>query len=383
MVSAEAILADGHLIAYLVDGAFVSPFVSRRNMLNRQIGQFAILCLVTTAAACPTGAAAQTPRKIAVGVYFNEGNRYCPEAEQAFTDLRQQTGRLAKVYMNFQSWAEPWNQFSTRLGDNSLKHGGGFMVVWMPAAGEDRPCHSNPDWSCKAIAAGRHDSYITRYAADVKRWGKPVMLRLAHEMNGSWYSYGTAMDAPGRRHNGNTPEDYVAMWRHVWHIFRQAGATNAYWVWSPNILFVNANNSEAQQRADYAALYPGDRYVDWIGLDGYCDGVKGRWKGFAELFDSSYRTITAVSGKPLMIAEFGCSEAGAPKGTSKADWIARTYLVEIPKLYPRIKLVNWFDRDKTKQGETDWRFNSSPAALRAYAAAVNSPLYQGEIELRH
>ena len=58
-------------------------------------------------------------------------------------------------------------------------------------------------------------------------------------------------------------------------------------------------------------------------------------------------------------------------------------MIEIPQRYPRIKVVNWFDRDKTKQGETDWRFNSSPQALSAYRAAVNSPLYQGEVELRH
>jgi hypothetical protein len=356
-----------------------------RSMMNEQttIRGAIILCVMMATAAWSTAMPAEPLQKIAVGVYFNEGNRCCPDSEQAFVDLQQQTGRLAKVYLNFQSWTEQWNQFSTRLADNSLKHGGIFMVVWMPAAGEDRPGHSDPRWSCKAIAGGRHDAYLKKYAADVKQWGKPVMIRLAHEMNGRWYPYGTAMDAPGVRHNGNTPADYVAMWRHVWDVFHEAEATNVYWVWSPNILFVNAENTVAQQQADYVALYPGDRYVDWIGLDGYCDGVKGRWKSFAELFDASYRAITALCSKPLMIAEFACSEAGAPPGTSKADWITRTYMVEIPERYPRIKLVNWFDRDKTKQGETDWRFNSSPKALSAYSAAVNSPLYQGEVKLRH
>ena len=107
--------------------------------------------------ACLAIAGAQTPRRIAVGVYFNEGARYCPDAEQSFTALREQTGRLAKLYMNFQSWTEEWNQFSTRLGDNSLKHGGVFMVVWLPGRGEDLPGHSDPHWSCKALAvlAGR------------------------------------------------------------------------------------------------------------------------------------------------------------------------------------------------------------------------------------
>ena len=175
----------------------------------------------------------------------------------------------------------------------------------------------------------------------------------------------------GRRHNGNTPADYVAMWKHVWGLFKEAGATNAYWVWSPNLLYVNADNTAEQAAADYAALYPGDGYVDWIGLDGYNDGVKSKWKSFPELFDASYQAITKLTAKPLMIAEFGCSEKGAPAGTSKAAWITQTYLHDIPGRYPRVRLVNWFDRDKSKQGETDWRFNSSPDALAAYRAAVN------------
>ncbi len=262
-------------------------------------------------------ASAETPRRIAVGVYFNEETRYCPSDEQAFAELQAQTGRLAKVYLNFQSWTEEWNQFSTRLGDNSLKHGGVFMVVWMPARGEDGPGRSDPGWSCKAVAAGQHDAYIKRYAADVKAWGKPLMIRLAHEMNGSWYPYGTAFDSPGVRHNKNAPADYVAMWRHIWAIFHDAGAENVTWVWSPNIFYINANNSLAQQQADYRALYPGDGYVDWIGLDGYCDGVKGKWKTFPELFDASYRAITAIAARPLMIAEFACSEAGRRRGPAR------------------------------------------------------------------
>ena len=328
----------------------------------------------------------QTDHTIAVGVYYNENKIYCPADELAFTHLQEHTGREAKLYMNFQSWTEEWNMFSTRLADNSLKHGGVFMVVWMPVGTKGEGA-ADPDWTCAGVASGKHDAYIRKYAADVAKWGaagnKPVMIRLAHEMNGGWYSYGVAFKSPGKRHNGNTPADYVAMWRHVWTIFHDAGATNVYWVWSPNILYINADNTREQAEADYAALYPGDAYVDWIGLDGYNDGVKSKWRSFPELFDASYQIITKISPKPLMIAEFGCSEKGALPGTSKAAWITQTYTVDIPQKYPRIRLLNWFSRDKTKSGETDWRFNSSPAALEAYKAAVTSPLYQGELKLEH
>ena len=109
-------------------------------------------------------------RRIAVGVYFNEGKHYCPDDEQSFADLQQQTGRLAKLYMNFQTWTEEWNRFSTRLADNALAHGGVFMVVWMPSGAKPEGA-DDPDWTCAAVAAGRHDDYIRRYAADVAAWG--------------------------------------------------------------------------------------------------------------------------------------------------------------------------------------------------------------------
>ena len=317
------------------------------------------------------------PSAVAVGVYFNEGKVYAPADEQAFTDLKEQTGRLAEVYLNFQSWTEEYNTFSTRLADNAARHGGVFMVVWESKGTKD----PEREFSCAAVARGKKDEYVRRYAADVAKWGKPVMIRFAHEMNGRWYPWGVAFDSPGKRHNGNTPADYVAMWRHVHGIFKQAGATNVYWVWSPNIFYLNANNTAEQQRDDYAALYPGDNYVDWVGLDGYNDGVKSKWRSFPDLFDASYQAITKLTDKPLMIAEFGCSEKGAPAGTSKAEWITRTYLHDLPERYPRVRLVNWFDRDKSAHGETDWRFNSSPEALAAYRAAVNSPAYQGKLVL--
>lgn len=313
---------------------------------------------------------------IAIGVYFNEDRVYCPADEQAFTDLQNQTGRLAKVYLNFQEWTNRWNQFSERLADTALSHGGIFMLSWMPTDKQT----TDSSWSCAAIARGDHDAYIRQYAAAVSKWGKPIMIRFAYEMNGHWCTYGTAFGKDGKRQPGDEPADYVAMWHHVWQIFHAAGAKNVLWVWSPNIFTINKQNSAEQSRADLQALYPGDAYVDWIGLDGYNDGVKSEWTSFHDLFDDSYRAITALTNKPLMIAEFGSSEIGAPAGTSKAAWITQAYMVDIPS-YPRIRLVNWFDRDKSKEGETDWRFNSSPEALAAYRAAVNSPYYQGEIML--
>ncbi|RYG58787.1 hypothetical protein EON80_26535, partial [bacterium] len=182
-----------------------------------------------------------------------------------------------------------------------------------------------------------------------------------------------------QRHNLNSPGQYVAMWRRVVQIFRQEGASNAAWVWSPNIHYLNRNNSVGDQNADLAALYPGDSFVNWIGLSIYADGSRNNWRSFSSLFDGAYRTVTRISSKPLMIAEMGVTEGGAPYGSSKASWISQTLMNDIPTRYPRVRLVNWFCRDKTDVGEANYRFDSSTSSLQAFRVAVNSPLYSGQL----
>jgi hypothetical protein len=279
--------------------------------------------------------------------------------------------------MIYQGWTG-WNQFPVAQARRARQLGGRLLVTWEPWSGN---VGAN-NWSCARVAAGSQDGYIRRYARAVRSAGVPVMLRFAHEMNGDWYPWGTAYEAGYRRHNGNSPQNYVAMWRRVVSIFRQEGARNVSWVWSPNIYYMNGSNSMRSQSADLAALYPGDSYVDWIGLSVYNDGTRRRWNSFSDLFEGAYQTVTQISNKPLMIAELGATEAGAPYGTSKADWIAQTMQRDIPNRFPRVKLVNWFCRDKTSFGEANYRFDSSPASLRAFRVAVNSPLYAGNLSGR-
>ncbi len=312
-----------------------------------------------------------SPASIALGVYFYQNGQCAPGDESAVSDWKSRMGRLPAVWMIYQTWTG-WNAFPGAQAQRARQLGGQLMVTWEPWSSGGR---SDVRWSCARIADGAQDAYIRQYARAVRAAGAPVMIRLAHEMNGDWYPWSVGFGADGRRHNGNTPQSYVAMWRHVVEIFRAEGATNAKWVWAPNIEVINAQNSQSRQKADLAALYPGDNMVDWIGLSVYNDTTKQSWRTFSDLFDSPYRTLTALSPRPMMIAEMGATEAGAPYGTSKAAWISQTLLGDIPTNYPRIKLVNWFCRDKTNVGEANYRFDSSPGAFQAFRVAANSPLY--------
>ncbi len=238
--------------------------------------------------------------------------------------------------------------FDPNLGNYLINSGTAFMWTMMPSSTD------------AAVVSGTYDSYLRTFAQAVKTWGQPFYLRFAHEANGNWYPYGT-QGSP----SGDSPADYVAMWKHVHDIFTSVGATNVRWVWCMNVT--------GSGMTPFSSLYPGDNYVDWVALDGYnWGGNPGHtWQSFSSVFGTSYQQITAVTSKPLMITETGSAEEGG----SKADWITQGLLTTMPQSFPRIKALMWFDWAM----EHDWRVNSSSASLAAFKSVVASPTYSGSM----
>ena len=174
----------------------------------------------------------------------------------------------------------------------------------------------------KDVAAGKYDSSFQTWAQQAAAWGHPFFLALDIEMNGPWEPY-----APGV--NGNTPADYVSMWRHVHDLATQAGAGNITWVWCPN---VDPNN----KYTSYAQLYPGNAYVDWTCFDGY---NKTGNESFSDIFSASYQKLLDLAPtKPIMIGETSSVEGGA----GKAAWVTDA-LTQLPTSFPQIKAVVWFN----------------------------------------
>ena len=203
------------------------------------------------------------------------------------------------------------------------------------------------------INNGSQDAYIRRFADDAKAFGHEVLFRPFAEMNGNWNSWsGTT--------TGNTPAAVVAAWKRVHDIFAARGATNVKFVWCPNATSVpdTAANS-------IASYWPGDSYVDYAAMDGYNWGGAPwtSWQSFSQVFGSAYAKITALTTKPLLIAE----TASAEDGGNKAAWITDMFKT-VPASFPRICGIVWFNENK----ERDWRIQSSSSSLAAYAAGVAS-----------
>lgn len=140
-------------------------------------------------------------------------------------------------------------------------------------------------------ARGSNDATIRADARAIKAQDPQVVIvRFAHEMELTGnYPWAIA-----------NPSLYIQAYRHYVDVFRSEGVTNVRWMWSP------AGNGDSPR------FYPGDDYVDFVGLTvlsnkawdlavGATDAVP-----FAEMFEVKYRTV-ARFGKPIVIAEFGAA----------------------------------------------------------------------------
>lgn len=285
-------------------------------------------------------AAAAAPIKL--GAYVPNG----PEDAGALDSYASMVGRKPEIVMKYSNVTDPL----LRPGEvsNLEARGQTPMVTWQLYKSE----WSGPTISLAAIASGTYDASLRRAADLAKTLPFEVMIRFGHEMNGDWYGW------------GSQPAAYVAAWRHIVSVFRRQGTTNVKWVWSPNV---------DQGSYPFARYFPGDSWVDYVALDGYNWGTSGtgvnRWQTLSQVFSSSYKTITEMSTKPLMITETSSSEIGG----DKAAWVREGFLRTIPQQFPRVRAVIWFDRSM----EQDWRVDSSPASLRAYRDVVSSSLYGG------
>jgi len=198
-----------------------------------------------------------------------------------------------------------------------------------------------------SINSGKWDAYFRTFAREAKSVGEWVYYRFGYEMNGDWVSW------------GEKPAAFRLAWRRAWRIFKEEKATNIRWVFSPNVLWDDRTFS-----ADILPYYPGDAFVDIVGLDGYNFGDRHsrhhRWRTYDEVFGESIAGMKKYfPEKPLWIAEIGCAE-----GENKSAWISQ--FLQKFNADPDIRVFIWFNEDKQYAGEPNWRIDSEPASLETF-----------------
>jgi beta-mannanase len=180
-----------------------------------------------------------------------------------------------------------------------------LQVDLIPTSLEDI---SNPlSWE-QSCAAGDFDSYATQLGNNLVAAGlQSSVIRLGAEMNGSWEN----------DFMGTTTQEqnlWATCFANVVTGLRQAAGEHFLIDWNPNA---------CTQSVPYTNFYPGNAYVDILGLDFYdvgCD-APSTVLTFAQLSNETYglasfEQFAATQGKPMSFPEWGL--ATGPEGDDPA-----------------------------------------------------------------
>ena len=217
---------------------------------------------------------------------------------------------------------------------------------------------SSVQWA--AIAAGTDDAYLTSIAQGFVALKSPAFF---------------VFDAEAETNVGvrGTAADYRAAWRHVVALFRARGAKNVAFVWSTTAYAFGPDSGQATLAK---SLYPGNAVVDWVAADPYNFATDGAWSSLSDEMAPWYQWATTVlPGKPLMLTEWGSKEDPAQPGR-KAAWL-RDALTALESKYRAVRAVVYFDERKLEHGTVnDWRIDTSPQSIAAFAEIARSPWFQ-------
>ena len=224
----------------------------------------------------------------------------------------------------------------------------------------------NEAQTCIEVAAGTHDANIAETLNHIAKFDTPVLLRVGAEMN-LWE---------------RTPANFIAAYTHIAKLTRSL-APNAALVWAPNYV-----GSWGANLIDY---YPGDEYVDWIGLALYMNSKnEGNHTDYSD--DSAFfgrgafahtilsakevSTFALTRKKPVIVTEGGTGIVNLQTGedfTNKAVVQTANMFSILNMVYPQIKVIMYFD---TKIGSSgyDYRLSQHSRVKSAHNAAVEGNL---------
>ncbi|MBU0677368.1 MAG: glycoside hydrolase family 26 protein [Verrucomicrobia bacterium] len=269
--------------------------------------------------------------------------------------------------------------------------------------------------------------------------GVPIIIRFAHEMDGDWYSWRMR------------PFVYREKFRLLAEIIHNT-ATNTALLWAPNVAgsypygsfgnmtkatYTNGygsladwylldsnqdgilSDTPALKDDPYEPFYPGDRYVDWVGMTIYHWGSYwpwwyNAWPEQRKLFDQITGGFSGFNGddtwnpdfyveyaeghnKPMMIPETSGfyrpankpDPGGYPNYTNdevliKQKWLEQVYNVygdtanalDVADHFPKLKSINWFNQYKIEsEAESDWvdwTVTSNATVKTAYYSRLNA-----------
>ena len=165
-------------------------------------------------------------------------------------------------------------------------------------------------YSMQKILDGDFDTELNQWAIDAASLSYPILVEFGTEVNGSWfpwnglYNGADTTDAYGDSNFPDGPERFRDAYRHIIEICRNNNANNITW-----FFHIDTDDEPEEEWNNFENYYPGDDYIDWIGISVYGSQSKTeRVISFKDKLDKVYQRMLQITQKPLAILEFGVAE---------------------------------------------------------------------------
>lgn len=365
--------------------------------------RFLAVCLAAGLATACTPAAGEAPAAAPEscssrlvpddGVLLGAGIDWAAQTVAAYAEDLGHRPAVAVAFARFPLTAEDVVGLDAAAGQ--LAEGGALLLTLEPHGGLG---------TVTEAAAGE----LARQLRRLNDGGLPVVVRFAHEMNGSWYAW------------GQQPEAYVMAFRRVAAAVHE-GAPDSALMWAPNyggghpfaggrfaaqpgsrdaeVLDTDGSGDVTAADDPYAPYWPGDDAVDWVGMslyhwgstypwgenevpeDGkFADQLTGQYSGAAgdeRGLPDFYGVYGEARGKPVAVPEtaaFWAPDAGGPAELDvKEAWWGQVLDPGLHERFPRLAMIGWFEWVKTEAevgALVDWRAAGTPQVREAYRAAL-------------
>ncbi|WNR46377.1 stalk domain-containing protein [Paenibacillus roseipurpureus] len=285
----------------------------------------------------------------AYGTYLGIYSEQDPKVGNIFTKMQSVYGKKHAIYLAYAHWGQT---FPSSYAKRAKDAGGALQIAWEPDDGLD------------PVTDG---AYLRSWAREAKAAGIPIFLRFAGEMNGAWVKW-----------HGN-PAQYIAKFRMLHDVFA-AEAPNVAMVWSPGDVPAN----------DIDPYYPGDAYVDWVGVSLYIEPYENGDPSLPSMLATSnverltrlYNTYS--DRKPLMMSETGVPHYSHSAGEDYTEWaklnLQRLYEI-MPYKYPRLKAITYFNVDQgMSNAKNDYSLSTSSDIQSYYSGLIANPYLLSDVK---
>lgn len=234
------------------------------------------------------------------------------------------------------NWGAPWGAMQRR-------YGGGLPTVilglgQMPSdpSGSDswnqKLAWEDATWQKEAANDPTIMGYFANYAKEVDSLGfGKVIIRLGYEFDGGWNPFGNLNVM------SNMPANYVKAWQNIVTTMRANDPKHVIkgFFWNP---------TDGNVQIQSASFYPGDAYVDYVGIDTYDVAYGGAypvspsqptqaqqaaaWTNTILPRINGYADLARAHGKPMVIGEWGLwqlNDKWHPSGGDDPSYIQHMY----------------------------------------------------------